>query len=298
MSGGTEYGTNNSLSSGSLVIVDRDGLHNLRTRPSLINYCRSIWAKRDFVVAHAMAKSLRAGQDTYLGRAWIVLTPILQVVIYVVVFGVVLQVSRGMDNYIGFIMIGVIFFGMLSRGLTQGNGLIQSSRKLIGAVSFPRACLVFSVGLKQLIDDIVPALVAVVGAIALQPSHAPSLSVIAIVPLYVLLHIFTLGLTFFTARATAFIPDLKQVISTLQRGLFFFSGVFYDVDRFAQIPVLRELMLANPFYQFLHAFRTVTLEGKFVEWTTVTFLVLVSALTLVFGLIYFWRAEERYANAV
>ncbi|MCG7465743.1 ABC transporter permease [Corynebacterium tuberculostearicum] len=278
-------------------MVDRSGLFSLRARPSFIDYCQQTWAKRHFIFANARGKSLRAGDGTYLGRAWIFLNPLLQVTIYVVVFGFILHVSRGMDNYIGFIMIGVIFFGMMGRGLTQGNGVIQGSRSLIGAFSFPRVCLVFSVAVKQVIDDVAPALVAILGALVFQPHISIGASYLLLIPIFVLLHVFACGLTLFTARATAFVPDLRQIISTLQRGLFFLSGVFYDVDRFAKVPVLREVMLANPFYQFLHVIRTIVLDGAWPEMQSLLYLVAVSFIVFALGLVYFWSAEERYANA-
>lgn len=279
-----------------LVLISEDDLINLQSRPSLGAYCNQLWDRRHFIVAYARASALKTGQNTYLGKAWIFINPLLQVAIYGVVFGLILQVSRGMDNFIGFLMIGVIFFGMLGKGLTQGNGLIQGSKSLIGAFSFPRACLVFSTVIKQSIDDIAPALVAVIGALAFQMDKTPTWHLILVIPIFLMLHIFACGLTFFTCRMTAFIPDLKGVISTFQRGLFFFSGVFYDIDRFANVPVLREIMLANPFYQYLKSLRTIVLDGQFPEIGTLLYISAWSIIVFLLGFVFFWSAEERYAN--
>jgi len=279
-----------------LVLINEHGLINLRSRPRLVAYCKEIWRKRHFINAYARANALKAGQNTYLGKVWIFLNPLLQVAIYGVVFGLILEVSKGMSNFIGFLLIGVIFFGMLGKGLTQGNGLIQGSKSLIGAFTFPRACLVFSTAIKQLIDDVAPALVAIVGALAFQMDKTPTWHLVLIIPIFVLLHIFTCGITFFTSRMTAFIPDLRGVISTFQRGLFFFSGVFYDIDRFADVPVLREVMLANPFYQYLDSLRTIVLDGQSPSISTLCYITAWSLATFVLGFIFFWSAEERYAN--
>lgn len=279
-----------------LALISEIGLTNLQSRPSLGTYCRLLWNRRHFIVAYARASALKTGQNTYLGKAWIFINPLLQVAIYGVVFGLILQVSRGMDNFIGFLMIGVIFFGMLGKGLSQGNGLIQSSKSLIGAFSFPRACLVFSTAIKQSIDDIAPALVAVVGALAFQMDKLPTWHLILVIPIFLMLHVFACGLTFFTSRLTAFIPDLKGVISTIQRGLFFFSGVFYDIDRFANVPVLREIMLANPYYQYLKTLRTIILEGQFPEIWALIYISVWSIAVFALGFVFFWSAEERYSN--
>ena len=287
---------NEEPASANLILIEPSEVFSLHSRPKLISYLKAVWSRRHFILLYARSQSLRSGHDTYLGHAWILLTPVLQIAVYGIVFGLILHVSRGMDNFIGFLTIGVIFFGMLRKGLKQGTNLIRSSRNLIGAFSFPRASLVLSTSIKQFIDDIAPALVAIVGALAFQPSSFPGLALLLTLPLFLLLHVMSCGLTFIVSRLTAFVPDFKGFISTFQRGLFFFSGVFYDVDRFADVPILRELMLANPFYQYLKAFRSVILDGQNLSAGHWGYLILWSFLLLAGGFAFFWQAEERYAQ--
>ncbi|QNE89957.1 ABC transporter permease [Corynebacterium incognita] len=232
----------------------------------------------------------------YLGKLWEILNPLLQVAVFAVVFGVILKVSRGMDNYIGFLTIGVIFFGMLGRGLTQGNGLIKSSRAMLSAFSFPRAIVPLSASLKGAIDDIAPAIVAIAAAALLQISSGINWTILLTIPLFILIHVMSAGMTLITSRLTAFVPDLKGIISTLQRGLFFFSGVFYDVSRFADQPVLREIMLANPFYGFLSSVRECVLSGTVPPSSSWFYLSCWSFGTFIGGFLFFWAAEDRYSN--
>lgn len=280
------------------IVVDpiESGLHDLQARPPLTKYLQQLYEKRHFIFAHAKSQSLRFDDDAKLGPLWLFLNPLLQVSVYALVFGIILKVSRGMENYIGFLTIGVVFFGMLSRGLTQGNSLIRSSRNLMAAFSFPRACLVLSTAIKQTIDDLAPGCIAIAAALLFQVGSFPGWRLVLTIPLFFLLHCFTCGLTFISARLTAFIPDLKSIINTIQRGLFFFSGVFFDVSRFADTAILRELMLANPFYQFLTAFRNCVLDGSPTPGAVWFSLAAWSFGTLIVGFLFFWSAEERYAS--
>ena len=103
----------------------------------------------------------------FLGRAWLVLDPLFQVLLYVFVFGVIIGASRGMDNFPGFLAIGVIFFRNASRGLSSGTNLVQRSRQLISSFHFPRAAVVISTTIKDALDAIVPAVVVVLVALML-----------------------------------------------------------------------------------------------------------------------------------
>ncbi|PNK21999.1 ABC transporter permease, partial [Bacillus thuringiensis] len=70
-----------------------------------------------------------------------------------------------------------------------------------------------------------------------------SWTVMLVVPLFLVLHVFTLGLTLIVARITAFIPDAKPLVALLQRALFFVSGIFFSVERFNDQPLIQEIML-------------------------------------------------------
>ncbi|GAV96141.1 ABC transporter permease [Corynebacterium glutamicum] len=278
------------------LLVDDTHLRALWSRPSFFDYISQLWRRRHFIQAEAKSKSLGTGRGTFLGKLWIILDPLLQVAVYAVIFGLILKVDRGIDNFIGFLVIGVIYFGFLTSGLSAGSGLIQNSKNMISSFSFPRASLAFSVTLRNMIDNLAPALVAVILALATQYYQAPSWTVMLVVPLFLVLHVFTLGLTLIVARITAFIPDAKPLVALLQRALFFVSGIFFSVERFNDQPLIQEIMLANPFYKFLSAFRICVLHGEVPPLDLWIALVIWSGGTAVVGILFFWQAEARYSG--
>ncbi|AGS35381.1 ABC transporter permease [Corynebacterium maris DSM 45190] len=232
----------------------------------------------------------------FLGQLWILLNPVLQVALFAFVFGVILNVSRGIDNFIGFLILGVIFFGFVSGGLSAGSGLIQSSRNLINSFQFPKASLAISSTVKQAIDNVAPAVLAVVACVLFQLDQPLHWTIVFVIPVYLLIHIFCLGAALIGARVTAFVPDTKALIRVLTRVLFFLSGIFYSVERFATQPVIQEIMLANPIYQFLRAVRNSVMLGTVPTWQEWLYLSTWSFGLLIFGLIFFWRAEARYSS--
>lgn len=277
-------------------LVDDNELYSLDARQSLTNYLRSTWARRYFITAEARSKAFSSGRDTYLGKIWLILDPLFQVSVYVIVFGMILNVSRGIDNFVGFLVLGVIFFGFLSKGINGGSMIIQNSRNLIISFKFPRISIVLSSVIRQFIDNALPAIIAVLVAMVFQYDDLPGWSLIALAPLYLILHIFNLGITLIIGRITAFIPDMKSVISLLSRALFFVSGVFFSIDRFEMQPILKNIVEINPVYQFLGAVRTCVLEGSFPQISVWAYLSAWTAALLIIGLLFFWQAEERYTR--
>lgn len=278
------------------VEVHAQDYRRLNARPALHRYLNELYHWRHFIVSNARSRSLQSGSDMFLGRAWLVLQPLFDVLMYAVIFGLILRVSRGIENYLGYLVIGVVFIRFVSKALNTSAGIVQSSKSLMSSFTFPRAAVVISALLRQMIDNLIPASVGVVVAFLFQYPNGPSLTTLLIVPLYLMIHLFALGCMLIIARITAFIPDVKPLVTLLNRGLFFVSGVFYSLERFDGHATLIAVMRANPVYQFLLTAREVTIYRSVPDPHIIISLTCWTFGVLLFGLIFFWRAEERYAT--
>lgn len=278
------------------IHVDVSGLKRLQSRPPIGEYLRDIWRTRNFTLLNARTSANRNGRDTFLGRIWVLLDPLLQTAFYGFIFGVILQVSKGMDNFPGFLAIGVVFFRITTRGITSGGNLVRRSRAMMSSFNFPRGAVVIGETLKNAIDGIVPAIVAIVLAILWQLDQPVHWTVIMVVPVYILAQFFCLGCSFVVARACAFVPDLKSLVSLVNRGLFFLSGVFFSIERFVNHPTLELLMKLNPVHQFLTAVRVSVLDGTIPTSFTWLYMAGWSFGLTILGFLYFWAAEGRYAT--
>lgn len=280
----------------SAVIVDSSNLHPLHSRPNFSNYLAQIWNRRHFIFADARGRSFESQRDMLLGRLWLILSPLLDVAMYGLLFGLLLRTSRGVENFVGFLIIGVIFFGFIQGGLTAGSGMIKKSRSMISAFSFPRASIPIARIARQFLNNSLPALVALIVALSFQWGTPPGWEMLLVLPLYTLIHIFGLGLTLIVARLTAFLPDMRSLIPVAGRAWFYVSGVFFSIERFATNPTIQEIMVLNPAYQFLQAVRNVVLYQTIPSYSTWLVLCAWSFGLVAIGLIYFWQAEERYVN--
>ena len=177
-----------------------------------------------------------------------------------------------------------------------GQSLIQTSKNLIQAFSFPKAALVFSQSLRYFIDNLPALLVAIVVGLITQWQKPLSWTIVLVIPLTLLMWAFGTGLMFIVARITAFLPDFKVLISVGIRAWFFSSGIFFPLERFAHSPTLYQIFSLNPGYIFLTAVRDCVLYATVPSVGTWLTLLAWGLGTLVVGLIFFWGAEERYIN--
>lgn len=279
-----------------LIYVDSKGLIAAVSNDSLKGYLRRIWERRQYILKDARLRAFRTHEDMYLGRLWLVLEPLFSALMYGLMFGLILRTSKGIDNFVGFVILGTTFFGMLARGLRGGSGLVQSSQRMASAFNFPRASTVLGVWIKNLYLGLAPAVVGATLAILMQWGKWPGPAIVLTIPFYLLIHLFSLGLLLITARITALLPDFRSIVPVLNRAWFYVSGVFFSIERYVNIPPLRLVMELNPAYRFLEVMRGLIIYNSLPALEETFYLIAWSFLIVVVGFIYFWKAETRYAN--
>lgn len=281
---------------GPVILVNSAGLSELAVLPPLRDYVWQLRQRSSFIWEEAKSKALRTTRDYRLWQLWLLINPVLDVALYGFLFGVLFKTSRGVENFVGFLIIGVMFMRILSGLVNSGSGLIQSSKSTIRAFSFPRASLVLSQTVRASIDNLLPATVGIVLGFLTQIGNYPSASVLLVVPLYLLIHLFGCGLMFIVARLSAEIPEVKALVGVGTSAWFFLSGVMFTIDRFDHVPVIRDVMVHNPAYIFLNAVRDVTIYRTVPDLNTWLTLLLWSFGAFIIGFIYFWRAEDKYVR--
>ena len=113
-------------------------------------YSRRLWHRRWFVAAYANASNSVGYEGSFLGQAWQLLTPLLNILVYYLIFGLLLHTNRGIPNYIAFLSVGVFVFSFCQNSLVSGARSITSNLGLVRALQFPRAVLPMSTTLVAL----------------------------------------------------------------------------------------------------------------------------------------------------
>ncbi|MBW3069677.1 ABC transporter [Actinomyces sp. 432] len=281
----------------SHVVSDRqlESLDPVGLRPPLGKYIAQLWQRRHFIWADARAKALGSQRGTLLGNAWLIVKPMLDALVYFVIFGLLLQTSRGIENFVGYLIIGVTLFPPLQRSITGGAQVVRNGRNMIRGFSFPRAVLPISYTLRSAIDTL-PPLASVLFLVAVLPPHAlPTLHWLLIIPIFLLQFMLALGLTFFAARITTLFPDMRNIWPFLTQFWFYGSGVFFSYERFIDHPTVLAFMDVNPGYLILTMYRDCILYDAMPDTRSWALLITWTFGALVLGFVFFWEKEVAYA---
>ena len=279
------------------VPVDCGGLHPVVHRPPLEEYLRLLWQRRHFVWADARARTLSESRRFLLGQVWLVLRPVLDAAVYLVIFGLVMRSSRGVENFLGYLVIGVFLFRFTAGTVNAGAKSITSGRALVRSFSFPRIALPVAEVTRQVLR-FGPTLGAMLVLILVIPPGARLGWRWLLLPLVLALQVVLVtGLVLLTARLVAKIPDLSQVISLGNRFWLYGSGVMFSFERFVDHPTVLAVVEVNPMFQVLDMARDCLLYAQTPSLASWAILTGWAAVALVGGLVFFWRGEESYGAA-
>jgi teichoic acid transport system permease protein len=222
------------------------GLHRLGTEQDLPEYLDSIWGRREFIVSVPLADLRARHMNTVLGNVWQVLNPLLLMGIYFLIFGVILKTSRGLENYLTFLAIGVFMWQYTQRSAVQGAKAIVTNEGVIRSIWFPRIILPIATVIEEAVAFL-PALFVML-LIAVLTGAYPTYTWVALLAVLAVQSVLNLGLAFVTSRATHLFRDVENMLPFLFRVAFYLSGILYSVEARVQNPLFKKLFLLNPMY--------------------------------------------------
>ncbi len=272
---------------------ETDGLFAVGRATPLDVYLRDLWRRRDYLLRVPVEDLRVQHAHTLLGNLWLLLNPILQVAVYLLVFGVLIELDRGVEDYLAFLTIGVFVFHQAQRTVSAGARSVVANVGLIRALRFPRAALPVGSAIGQLLS-FTPVLVVML-SVTVAHGYAPGLRWLTLPGLLFALTAFGLGAGLAAARANHTYRDLENLLPFLFRLLFYLSGVLYSVEHFVDDDVLRSLFALDPLYCLITAWRWALLgtEASGLVWAgTIGWPVV----TLVGGFCAFRSREATYGS--
>jgi teichoic acid transport system permease protein len=277
------------------------GLSVSGARPGLVEYVRQLWGRRHFILAFSQAKLTAQYSQAKLGQLWQVATPLLNAAVYYLIFGLILNASRGMshDVYIPFLVTGVFTFTFTQSSVMAGVRAISGNLGLVRALHFPRASLPISFALQQLQQLLFSMIVMVLVVVGF--GSVPGLSWALVVPVLVLQFLFNTGLALIMARLGSKTPDLAQLMPFVMRTWMYASGVMFSITHMlkGKPEWIAHVLQVNPAAVYMDLMRFALIDEYGSSnlpshvWAIAVFWAVV---LFAGGFVYFWKAEERYGR--
>ena len=194
-----------------------------------------------------------------LGYLWTLVRPLMLFGVLYLIFAKVAHVNRNVPHYPVYLLTAVILFTYFAEAAGGNVGSLVARENLLRKMRFPRLVIPLSVSLTAFFN--LAANLVVVLIFSLASGLTPSASWVEMVPLILLLIIFSTGVGMLLSAAYVRYRDVQPIWEVLQQLLFYGSGIFFVVatlhGRLWFLGPTREALLYNPlaaiFAQMQHA---------------------------------------------
>jgi lipopolysaccharide transport system permease protein len=232
-------------------------------------------------------------KQTVMGLGWALLAPILNTVVFSVVFMRVAPIQTPVP-YPLFAYCGLLAWNFTGAALRFAVTSLTGNANLVTKVYFPREIFPFAAVAVSFVDFAVAAVV-LVGMMAYY--HVGSVASLVFLPAVLVVHVaFTTALALLLAMANLFYRDVKYLFEVVLTFWMFASAIVYPVD--AVHGTLGTLIRANPMTGIVDAYRRVLLYGTAPDPVSFGSVAALSLLLLPAAWLVFHRSEFRFAESI
>lgn len=257
----------------------------------MIKSLKEIYAYRTmiFSLVHRDLKGRYKG--SVLGFAWTFLNPLLQLMVYTLVFSVIMR--AGIEDYYLFLFVALVPWIFFSTSVGGGAGCIRAQSGLVTKIYFPREVLPISYVTSQFINMLLSFLV--VFAVLLIAGKGFNLHAILYLPLVMLIeYLMAIAMTMLVSSITVYLRDVEYFLGIVIMAWQFLSPVMYELN---QVPdKIRPLFLLNPMTSVITAYRDILYYKRVPQMDTFSHAIFFGTIVMIIGCFTFSKLKRRFAE--
>ena len=255
---------------------------------------KELWRYRELVYFLTWRDIKVRYKQAVLGIAWAVLQPVLTVLIFTVVFGILLKTPSQDLPYPLFTISALLPWQLFANALQRSSISLVGNANLLTKIYFPRLAIPLSAVMAALVDFGVSFFV-LIGMMAYY-RYMPGWNMLwlPVIILFALLTALAVGL--WLSASNVQYRDVQHMVPFIVQVWMYASPIVYPIDIIPE-GIWRVLYGLNPMVGVIQSYRWALLGGDQPD-ATMWISVLVVIILLVSGLFYFRRMEKTFADIV
>lgn len=275
------------------AVAGRTPVYSSVTSAGLLGRLRVLFERRN-LIWELTARNLKIRyRRSIFGFLWTVLNPLLNALVFGIVFSVLLK--SPVDRFVLFVIVGIVTWNAFASSVLEAMSVITGSANLVARVRFPHEVLPISTVLASMINFVL-ALPSIL--IVMIATHTPLAPQIILLPwVLVCLFCFSLGIAFMSAATNVFFRDTRNFLDVVMSLWFFLTPIIYNLDiAFRTRQGQRLVYWLNPMASLITLLRHMFYTSY---WDAPSFLLRTSfacIVTMIGGWVFFARLSDRFVE--
>ena len=231
--------------------------------------------------------------QTVLGFAWAILNPLIQILVFTVIFGRVAQLDTGGTPYFLFSTVAIIPWTYMSEAMTASSQSLVGGSAMLGKIYFPRIIFPLTPVAAKLVDFSISIILLVAVMIYYQVELTTNL---LFLPVFVAMMVMVpASIGFWLSSLAIRFRDVKFAMPFAIKMLIYSAPILYSADTIPE--EYRFWYSLNPIVGVVEGFRACLLGGA-IPWEYIVPGMITVVLMLITGAMYFRRMERVVVDVI
>jgi len=256
------------------------------------------------MLKNSVRKELRARyKKSVLGFLWTFINPLMQLVIYSFVFGMVMRVTppEGV-NYTLLIFVGLVPWTCISATINQSTTVIVANANLIKKIYFPRLILPLSMTLTNVVNMLLTEIIVFAAVLVLRPQAPITMAYFFLPLVFLAIFLLSFALAVLLSALTVYFRDLEHIFNIFTMFWFYVTPIIYPLSLVTAnehiTPTLLFIYKLNPAFGIIDSMQKIMIYGKFPDTASLGYVFAFSTVLLFVALVIFEKCQRRFAEEI
>ena len=231
--------------------------------------------------------------QTILGFSWAILQPLIQIVIFTVVFGKVAKLSTEGIPYFLFSSVAIIPWTYMSQSMTQSSQSLIMGQGMLGKIYFPRLIFPITPVLARLVDFGISILILL--GVMLYYRVLPTWNLFLFPLFFVLMMAIPAGVGMWLSALAIRFRDVKFAMPFVIQMLIYSAPIVYSASAIPEN--YRIIYSLNPIVGVIEGYRACFL-GTSIPWLYICPGIITAIIIFFSGAFYFKRMERVFVDVI
>lgn len=245
------------------------------------------------MIASLVRRDLRGRyKGSFLGFLWTFVNPLLQLLVYSLVFTNIMRVED-VEIYYLYLFIALIPWLFFSNSIAGGASCIIAQKDMVSKIYFPREVIPISYVTSGFVNMLL-CFIVVIAAVLISGIEVNVLTWLFLPVIFIIQYILVLGITMLVSAVTVYFRDLEHILGIIMMAWMYLTPIIYTPN---MVPdSFRTYFDLNPMTHIVTAYRDILYYGRMPEFSTLISSVVFGIVFLVIGFVSFGKLKRHFAE--
>lgn len=252
---------------------------------------KEIYAYREMIISLVRRELRGRYKGSVLGFLWTFLNPLLQLLIYTIVFSNIIRM--GIDKYYLFLFVALIPWIFFSTSLITGSSCILNQKDMVKKIYFPREVLPIAHVTTNFVNMLLCFIVIFI-VLAFSKVQINMVALLYLPIIMVVEYILSLGIAMIASAITVFFRDLEHILGIIGMAWMYLTPVMYSIEIVPKNYLT--LFNLNPMTPIIIAYRDILYYGQVPKLGTLVHAFVLGIMILCIGFVVFNKLQRSFAE--